>query len=268
VEDTALAGTPGETIAVRCVQPGPGPVQAAPNTITRIIDVVAGLTSVTNALPAVPGQTVQGDRDLRLARLQLLQAGGRGPIGAIYAAVVRALPAGYFVGAVENTGDTAVLIDSTPVGAHAHAIVVYPAPTSAEADAVRLAILQTRPAGGRSSGDQVGSVTDPETGYTTNVGFYVAQPLPMVVEVTLDEVDAGYDVGEVGAAARAAVQGYFATLRVGDDVRLLKMQRALAAVDGLLTVGLRINVDGGGFAAADAPVGEFHIATLTNVVIL
>lgn len=45
-----------------------GPTQADAGTITRIVDVVAGLASVTNAAPATPGTYGQRDEQLRVTR--------------------------------------------------------------------------------------------------------------------------------------------------------------------------------------------------------
>lgn len=45
-----------------------GPTQADAGTITRIVDVVAGLASVTNAAPATPGTEGQRDEQLRVTR--------------------------------------------------------------------------------------------------------------------------------------------------------------------------------------------------------
>lgn len=45
-----------------------GPTQADASTITRIVDVVAGLASVTNTTPATPGADAQRDEQLRVTR--------------------------------------------------------------------------------------------------------------------------------------------------------------------------------------------------------
>ncbi|WP_277593598.1 baseplate J/gp47 family protein [Pseudomonas chlororaphis] len=45
-----------------------GPTQADAGTITRIVDVVAGLASVTNPDPATPGSDAQRDEQLRVTR--------------------------------------------------------------------------------------------------------------------------------------------------------------------------------------------------------
>lgn len=45
-----------------------GPTQADANTITRIVDVTAGLAAVTNAAPATPGADSQRDEQLRVTR--------------------------------------------------------------------------------------------------------------------------------------------------------------------------------------------------------
>lgn len=265
VEDTVLTGAPGETLVVRSEELGQ--VAAAAGTIVRILDTVPGLVSVTNAAPAALGRLEQTDNELRVARLQLLQAGGRGVLGAVLASATRALPASYFVGAVENTTPATVTVDGRAIGAHGHAVVVYPEPTASEAETLRLAIAQTRPVGSRSSGDHTADVFDPERNALVSVSFYVAGLRAVTVEVTLGALEPGFSAGDVGASVTQAITAYFNTLRVGDDVHLLRLQRELALVPGLLSAGLRLN-GGAGFAAADVTVGVFTLATLSGVTLL
>lgn len=59
-------GSGSATVNATCT--AAGPTQADADTITRIVDVVAGLASVNNAAPATPGTDAQRDEQLRVTR--------------------------------------------------------------------------------------------------------------------------------------------------------------------------------------------------------
>jgi len=263
-EDTALTGAPGETILVQCERLGP--VAAAPGSIVQLLDTVPGLTAVTNAQAATLGRARQTDREARQARLRLLSAAGSGTLGAIFAAVTRAVPSGVYVGVLENTSSGPAVIGGLPMLAHSHAAIIYPVQPSDVEDAIRAAIYLTRPAGGATSGDQLGTVFDEVTGNTVSVPFFYATALPVAVRLTSTRAP-GVTLGEVQAAAEAVLAAWFDRLRVGDPVRRLALCAELAAIDGLLGVDVELD-EGAGFAAADVLPGPARVATLSAVVVV
>lgn len=256
-EDTTLTTT-GDTILVTCSEPGV--YVAGAGTITKILDNVPGLTSVTNASSASPGLAEQVDQDLRLDALRLLQAPSRGTLGAMYASAVRAVPAGTFVGVLENRATTATTIDGKSVPAIGSAVVVYPALTAANAQSLRESIFAVKPLGGAIGGDQTGTVVGPD-GEDNTVGFYYASTLPVTVAVATT-LESGVVLGDVSAAVATAVETHMARLRVGDDVLRLGLCAAIATVEGVRSAVVSLN----GSSAADVTVGLATIALLNGSV--
>lgn len=254
-QDTTLTGAPGETILVRCAEAGA--LVAGIGAINRILDSVPGLSAVTNAASATAGLAEQTDQDLRLDALRLLQAPSRGTVGAIYAAVVRAVPAGTFVGVIENTTLSSITVDGVTVPPIGTVTVVHPTLTADEEQAVREAIFQTKPLGGSVGGSEVGSVTGPD-GNPYTIAFEYANAVSASVEVVTTRAS-GFDLADVEDGVRDAVESYFATLRVGDDVLRLGLAAKIAAVEGVTGAVITINS-----LASDLAVGVASIATLAG----
>lgn len=61
-----------------------GPVEADPGTLTRIVDVIGGWQSATNASPATPGTSREDDSDLRIRRATTVGRPGNNQIDAMY----------------------------------------------------------------------------------------------------------------------------------------------------------------------------------------
>lgn len=252
-EDTTLTGAPGETILVRCAEAGS--LTAGIGAINRILDGVPNLSSVTNAASATPGLGEQSDQDLRLDALRLLQAPSRGTLGALYAAVVRATPAGTFVGVIENTSVVSITVDGVTVPPIGTVTVIHPTLTAAEEQMVREAIFQTKPLGGSVGGSETGTVVGPD-GNPVTIPFEYANESSVTVAVVTTRA-AGFDLADVEEGVQAAVETYFARLRVGDDVLRLGLAALIAGVTGV--TGATITLNGSG---ADLAIGPATIATL------
>src|SRR5690606_28957478 len=67
VDQTFTIG-PGGTAVVPSRSQAIGPIQAEPNTITRMITTIAGVSAVTNHNPATPGSDAEKDSSLRIRR--------------------------------------------------------------------------------------------------------------------------------------------------------------------------------------------------------
>ena len=61
-----------------------GPVEADPGTLTRIVDVIGGWQSATNASPATPGTSREDDSSLRIKRAITVGRPGNNQIDAMY----------------------------------------------------------------------------------------------------------------------------------------------------------------------------------------
>ncbi|NWC11890.1 baseplate J/gp47 family protein [Pseudomonas agarici] len=100
-----------------------GPTQADEDTITRIVDVVAGLASVTNTGPATPGEDAPRDEQLRVTRATAVGRPGNNQIDSTYGELY-AVPGVRRVKIYENdTGSAAVSVDN-PHGLPAHSYAV------------------------------------------------------------------------------------------------------------------------------------------------
>jgi uncharacterized phage protein gp47/JayE len=232
VQDTTLTGAPGESILVRCATAGQ--LTAGAGAINRLLDPVSGLVSASNSLFAVPGRAVQSDPELRADVLKLLQAPSRGVLGALYAAAVRAVPAGTYVGALENTTNAPVTIGTKLIPSHGSAIVVWPALSAADAQLLREAIFETKPLGGGIGGDQIGQVVGPD-GVSRPVGFFVADPVPVTVDVQAMLAPGSSDPA-TAANIKAAIEAFFGRLDVGERVSRLRLTAAIAAVSNVREV--------------------------------
>ncbi|MNV25773.1 hypothetical protein D3C71_1168810 [compost metagenome] len=102
-----------------------GPTQADENTITRIVDVVAGLASVTNEDPATPGDDAQRDEQLRVTRATAVGRPGNNQIDATYGELYAVLGVRRVKIYENDTGSAAVTVDN-PHGlpAHSYAVIV------------------------------------------------------------------------------------------------------------------------------------------------
>lgn len=120
-----------------------GPTQADQDTITRIVDVVAGLSAVTNPAPATPGSDAQRDEQLRVTRATAVGRPGNNQIDSTYGELY-AVPGVRRVKIYENdTGSAAVSADN-PHGLPAHSYAVI-ADGGTDADIAMAIYLKKNP---------------------------------------------------------------------------------------------------------------------------
>ncbi|WP_448693605.1 baseplate J/gp47 family protein [Pseudomonas rhizophila] len=123
-DQTVTADVSG-TVSVNATCTVAGPTQADANTITRIVDVVAGLASVTNPDPATPGTDAQSNEQLRVTRATAVGRPGNNQIDSTYGELY-AVPGVRRVKIYENdTSSDAVSVDN-PHGLpkHSYAVLV------------------------------------------------------------------------------------------------------------------------------------------------
>lgn len=109
------------TVSVNATCIVAGPTQADANTITRIVDVVAGLASVTNPDPATPGTDAQSNEQLRVTRATAVGRPGNNQIDSLYGELY-AVPGVRRVKVYDNdTGSGSVSADN-PHGLPEHSI--------------------------------------------------------------------------------------------------------------------------------------------------
>ena len=98
-----------------------GPTQADAGTITRIVDVVAGLASVTNAGPATPGADGQRDEQLRVTRATAVGRPGNNQIDSMIGELF-SVDGVRRVKIYENDTNSAAVTVDNPYGLPPHSI--------------------------------------------------------------------------------------------------------------------------------------------------
>lgn len=122
IDQTVTADVSG-TATVNATCTVVGPTQADAGTITRIVDVVAGLSAVTNSAPATPGTDAQTDEQLRVTRATAVGKPGNNQIDSMLGQL-------FGVDGVrrakiyENDTDSAAVTTENPHGLPRHSIAV------------------------------------------------------------------------------------------------------------------------------------------------
>lgn len=98
-----------------------GPTQADAGTITRIVDVVAGLASVTNPDPATPGSDAQRDEQLRVTRATAVGRPGNNQLDSMIGELF-GVPGVRRVKVYENDTNSGSVSADNPHGLPAHSI--------------------------------------------------------------------------------------------------------------------------------------------------
>lgn len=100
-----------------------GPTQADSNTITRMVDVVGGLTSVTNPDPATMGTTAQLDDSLRVKRASAVGRPGNNQVDSLKGELY-AVDGVRLVEVYENDTGAATVSDENPHGLPARSVAI------------------------------------------------------------------------------------------------------------------------------------------------
>lgn len=87
IVDQTFAVGPAGTVVVPARSQQNGPIQADPNTITRMITTIAGVSAVTNEEPATPGTDKESDSSLRIRRRLEVGKSGSNQIDSLYGAL-------------------------------------------------------------------------------------------------------------------------------------------------------------------------------------
>lgn len=221
-----------------------GPVEAVTGAIDTAVDVIAGVSSVTNPSDAIPGQDVESDQALRVRRQLSLSIVGAGPDQAI-AARVAALETVTQALVISNR---TFVVDSFGTPGKAFLTVVWPA--QASNDPVWQAIWETMPAGIESYGAIVGNATDSQ-GNQQTVAYSLASEVDIYVNV---DVQAGSNFpGE--AAVKAAVQDYINGLAIGGDVLHYQILCAVADLGSIIDLDVQLKA-----GSAPGPADTANIA--------
>lgn len=139
---TLIAGT--ATVQATCTVIGP--TQAEPGTITRIVDVVGGLTGVTNPEPATMGANQELDDSLRVKRSAAVGRQGSNQVDSLYGEIF-SVDGVRRVKVYVNSTNSATVSDENPFGipARSVAVIVDGGAVSEIATAIYLKIMPGTP---------------------------------------------------------------------------------------------------------------------------
>lgn len=233
LEDATL---PATDVPVRALNTGF--ITAAAGEISIIVTTVSGWTSVTNPTAATPGRRRQNDTELRLSRLAQLQAGTRGSLGGVVAAIRRLdFITDVFVYENDTNGD--VFQDPITLPRNSFAPVVFPGTlTSEQVETLALTIRDFKPAGVRSYGLNAEVVPTADGNKTISIGYTAAQAQGLTFEVDA-RLAPNYTVEGVEGLIETALEEYLATVGVGGGIYQLEICGRLAQVPGLRAVVVR-----------------------------
>ena len=212
---TATIGT-GGTVDVNMEAVDYGPVAAAIGTLTRIVDVVVGWDTVTNAAAAVLGRNAETSAELA-ARYRLHVArNARGFLDAILARVREVAGVSRVAGRENPTGAT---VTEQGVDIAARAIIVI-VDGGDDAD-VAAAILATKAPG------------TPTVGTTTvgTISFERVDEVPVTVEMTL-ELTAGVFPSNGTDTIINGLIAYVAALAISEPADTTRLLAPIIAVPG------------------------------------
>ena len=229
-----------------------GVVEAAAGTLTVIVNPVAQLTSVTNALDADPGLALETDTALKLRREAELRALGAGTAPAIKADILDSDPEDIIsVTVLVNDQD---FTDSNGVPPHAINPIIWDGdPPSGDDDAIAQAIHDSKAAGIQTSGSDSGTATDLDgVDHIINFSRPTLREVWLEVDVTINALTFPVDGDAQIEAAIVSVGN--ALLVPGQDVILLPLRAEALKILGVLDApAMRA-----GFAAA--PTGTVNLA--------
>ena len=163
-----------------------GPIQIAAESVTKIVTVVPGWDTVTNAAAGVLGRDEETQREFETRRYNSVATNAHGSVLAIQGAV-SAVDGVLDCAVLENTGDSADTIKGVTVDAHSICVSVY----GGDGTDIAEAIYRKKDAGCGTTGNTVVTYVDPDfndASYSYNILRPTVTPVKMVV--TIKETDA------------------------------------------------------------------------------
>ncbi|MFB6373820.1 MAG: baseplate J/gp47 family protein [Bradymonadaceae bacterium] len=246
----------------------PGNIEAGVGEISTIGTPVSGWNSTTNRKKADPGRDRESDHELRLRWFESLNAAGNSTKGAIRAEVLE-LEFIESAVVVENDQPTEQTIEGITLDPKSLSVVVYPSTlTDDQKKDVARAIYRTAPIGIETIGTDVQATVEGDDGYDKSVHFNTANKTVIDVRTTVT-LKQGYDLGDVEATIRSAIESYVSDdLALSDDVRRLPMFGAIDEIGGVDSVQkLELRFDGGTYSESDLSLGALEFAAIDQNVV-
>jgi uncharacterized phage protein gp47/JayE len=199
-----------------------GPIVALAGTLTVIESALSGLSSVTNALDALPGDEQETDTEFRQRRQLTLATAGNGTVESIAAAIINEVEDVEQATVYENKEAT-----TSPEGISPYAIKAIVL-GGVDAD-IAGKIFETVPAGTPTDGATTVPVTDSQ-GIDHDISF--SRPTAIDIYVTVNiTTDADYPADGANLI-KAALVAYGDALRIGDDVIYSRLYTPINSIPG------------------------------------
>lgn len=189
-----------------------GDVSAAAGTITKIATPTLGWQTVENLLPAVEGEPVESDAELRVRQTVSTAIPSLSVLDGTVGAVASLAGVTRFRGYENDSNAT----DANGIPAHSIAIVVE----GGDAQAIGDAIATKKTPGTGTYGTTTVTTYD-AYGLSNDINFFRPTPATIGVEVTVQALT-GYTTGFADLIA-AAVAEQINKLQIGDDVLITKL---------------------------------------------
>lgn len=244
-----------------------GDVSSAAGTITKIATPTLGWQTVENLLPAVEGEPVESDAELRVRQTVSTAIPSLSVLDGTVGAVASLAGVTRFRGYENDSNAT----DANGIPAHSIAIVVEGGDTQAIGDAIA-----TKKTPGTGTYGTTTVTTYDQYGLPNLINFFRPTPATIGVEVTIQALT-GYTTGFADLIA-AAVAASIQALEIGDDVLITKLYvpanlPGQAAGTTFDITQLRIKKNAGAFGTSNVvlafnEVAECDPATDVTVVVL
>lgn len=248
----------GGTVNVTALSSTPGPVAAAPNTLTNILNPQNGWQTVNNATSASPGVAAETDAALRQRQAQSQSLPAMSQIEALQAAIAE-LPGVNRVLVYENK--TSVQ-DANGIPGNSIAVVVD---GGNSVDIATTIALKKAPGTG-TYGSISTSVTD-QRGVTSTINFFPLTYVPLNFSISINPLQ-GY-TSAVGSEIVNSVVSFINSLGIGINSYLARLYTPVnlgSTGDGetFVVTQLQQGTAGNSLAAQDVAIA-FNQATSTTV---
>ncbi len=223
---TVTIGLGGSVMATAICQQTGAVTANAGTIITPVGGFTSGWTGVTNAAPAVPGKPIETDSNLRGRQSISVALPSETRLAATQAALLQ-VPNVTLAHAYENQTN---VTDSFGNTGHSLTCVVQ----GGDPLAIATAIFNNRGIGPNTQGATVPTmtvvpVTDPNSGNITDIGFVIADSVPIFASLSIHGLTAGF-TSATQDAIKAALVAYLDGLGIGEEVTQSALYAAAMSV--------------------------------------
>lgn len=205
-----------------------GATVVTPGQLNTIAEPVTGWTAVTNPNAGVTGTDTEDDSDLRIKRIDELEAQGSTNVNSIRADLLRLASV---VDARVFENDTDVVDPVLGIPPHA----IYCILRGGSSTAVAEQIFESKAAGIATHGTVTETVTDSD-GFDHDIKFSYATELTYYADVTVQTDPLVFDATGGADAIKASIAAYVNALRIGGDVIYDLVKCAIFDIPGIIKI--------------------------------